>query len=219
MGEITMNKILKRESVFRGEAAIEKLAQVQITIAGAGTLGSNLAENLTRQGIENLRLIDMDRVEVENIGPQIYSMDDIGALKVDAAASRIYNNVEIEIDAINKELTDKNVTKLFKGSDLVVDAFDNQSSRQLVYDHCCNAEIPCLHVGMFEGYGEVVWNDVYVVPQDSDEDLCDYPMARNLAMLVTTVAAEEIINFVAADSPRLKSWSMTLNDLKIGAYG
>lgn len=214
-----MNKILKRESVFRGEAAIKKLAQVQITIAGAGTLGSNLAENLTRQGIENLRLIDMDRVEVENIGPQIYSMDDIGALKVDAAASRIYNNVEIEIDAINKELTNKNVAKLFKGSDLIVDAFDNQSSRQLVYDHCRNVEIPCLHVGMFEGYGEVVWNDAYVVPQDSDEDLCDYPMARNLAMLVTTVAAEEIIDYVIADSPRLKSWSMTLNDLKIGAYG
>lgn len=213
-----MNKKFIREAAFRGGDAMQKLASFHATIAGVGTLGSNLADTLSRQGFQRLRLIDMDRVEEHNVSTQIFGIDDIGALKVDAAKNLIYANVEIEVETHNKRIDQKQIKKLFKGTDLVVDALDNSASRLLLRDFCRNNGVPCLHVGMFEGYGEVVWNDVYNVPNDVDGDVCDVPLARNLAMIAVSIAAEEIVDFVTAEHPRLESRSITLSDLKISMY-
>ena len=68
---------------------------------------------------------------------------------------------------------------------------------------------------MADGYGEVVWNESYTVPVDTGVDLCDYPMARNLVMLVVAMAAEEIMDFIVAQTPRRKNWSVTLEDLRV----
>jgi molybdopterin/thiamine biosynthesis adenylyltransferase len=213
-----MTKKFIREAMYRGEAALQKLQTIHVTIAGAGTLGSNLAETLSRQGFQNLRLIDMDRVEEPNLGTQIYAAGDLGALKVDAARNIIFRNVETEIETFNKELTSKTIKKFLKKTDLVIDAFDNHDSRQLLFDYCRENSIACLHAGLFEGYGEIVWNDVYNVPGDVEGDVCDYPLARNLAMLVVSIAAEEIVDFASAEQPRRESWSITLGDLAIKPY-
>ena len=108
------NKRFVREEMYRGELALENLRTRHVTIAGAGTLGSNLAETLTRQGLINLRLIDMDRVEIQNVGTQIYAEGDIGALKVDAARNIIFRNVSTEIESINKQLKANNIKRLLK---------------------------------------------------------------------------------------------------------
>lgn len=212
------NKKFAREEMFRGGDVLRKLHSAHITIAGVGTLGSNLADTLTRQGCGNLRLIDMDRVEEQNLGTQIYGAADIGAKKVEAATNILFRNVEVEVETFDKELKSQTIKRFLKGTDLVIDAFDNQSSRQLLFDYCHDNGLPCLHAGLFEGYGEVVWNDVYRVPDDVEGDVCDYPLARNLAMLVVSIMAEEIVDFITAEPPRQKSWSVTLNDLKVGPY-
>lgn len=74
---------------------------------------------------------------------------------------------------------------------------------------------------MFDGYGEVVWDEVYMVPQDAGTgavDVCDYPLARNLVMLVVTMLSEETLDFCTAAKPRRTSWSVTLKDLSIRKY-
>ena len=213
-----MNQKFIRESAYRGERALGKLGNFHVTIAGVGALGSNLLNTLSRQGFENLRAIDKDRVEEKNLGTQNYGMDDIGALKVEAARNLVFRNVEQEIEVVSKELTSDNIHKLLKGTNLVIDAFDNSLSRRILRDHCLSENIPCLHLGLFEGYGEVVWNADYRVPNDSDADICDYPMARNLVMLVVAIAAESIVDFASAAIPRGTSHSVTLNDLKISPY-
>lgn len=213
-----MNEFLQRERIFRGNDVLDRLRAAHVTIAGVGTLGSHLAETLTRQGISQLRLIDHDRVESHNLGPQIYGMDDVGALKVEAARNRIFANVEVEVEALHKEMKNGNIKRLLRNTDLVIDAFDNYQSRQLLFEYCTAEAIECLHLGMLEGYGEVVWNHAYHVPADSPQDICDYPLARNLAQLVVAVGAEEIINFLSEDRPRRQSWSITLADLTISSY-
>ena len=40
-------------------------------------------------------------------------------------------------------------------------------------------------------------------------------MARNLVMLVVAMAAEEIMDFIVAQTPRRKNWSVTLEDLRV----
>ena len=207
--------MFEHEKLYRGDAALDQVRDFHVTIAGVGALGSNLADSLSRQGFANLRLIDFDRVEPKNLGTQIYSTEDVGMLKVDAARNAIFRNVEVEPDTNSKKLTESNIKKLLRGSELVVDAFDNSEARGLLFDFCAQNEIHCLHTGLAEGYGEVVWNDNYIVPDDSGVDLCDYPMARNLVQLVVAIAAEEIVDFAVSESPRKKNWSATLRDLSV----
>lgn len=211
------NNTFLHEEIYRGKEAMEKLANAHITVCGAGTLGSNLIETLARQGFKGLRVIDMDRVEMHNINTQSYDKKDIGALKVAALKNKIFNITGAEIDAENKELKGNNAKKLFKKTDLVVDTFDNNKSRQLVVDQCRKDKIALLHAGLNGDYGEVVWDDRYTVPQDETEgDACEYPLARNLAMLVVSVTAEEVIRHFLGTT--IGSHSITLKDLKVQPY-
>lgn len=170
-------------------------------------------ETLARQGFPNFKVIDKDRVDTHNVNTQIYGLRDVGALKVDALKNRMFQNVGVEIEAVNKELNAGNAKTLLKGASLVVDVFDNSASRKLVQDECRAKKIPCIHAGLFADYGEVIWDDTYRVPKDSDQDVCDYPLARNLVMFVTHILAEEILDFSFAKKPRIGRWSFTLKDL------
>jgi tRNA A37 threonylcarbamoyladenosine dehydratase len=206
------------EEIYRGKDLVKKLSAFQLTVCGCGAIGSNLIESLARQSFSQIRAIDMDRVEQHNLNTQIFEESDVGALKVNAVQKRVFRAVSVEIEAISKELKGGNAKKLLKGSDLVIDGFDNSKSRQLVQDECRARGIPCLHAGLHADYGEVAWDEVYTVPQDNEADVCDYPLARNLILLTISMAAEEIVDFCLAKKPRRQNWSITLKDLKIGAY-
>lgn len=212
------NSKFHHEEIYRGADLIKRLAAKQLVLCGDGAIGSNLADTLVRQGFSKLRLIDKDRVDTHNINTQVFEEADVGALKVAATQNRVFRTVGVEIETESKELTAANVKKLLKGADLVIDGFDNNQSRRLVQDHCRKTGTPCLHAGLHTDYGEVVWDEVYTVPQDTDGDVCDYPLARNLVMMVVAVAAEEILDFCLKVPPRKRSSAVTLGDLRIVPY-
>lgn len=201
------------EELYRGGELLRRLAELRVTLCGAGALGSNLAETLARQGFQRLRVIDRDRIEEHNVNSQVYGIDDVGAWKVDVLRSRLFCAVGIEIDAVNKELESRTVTRFLKDADVIVESFDNSSSRGLVHAHCTANNTPCLHAGLFADYGEVIWNERYRVPGDSGDDVCDYPLARNLVMLTVSVAAETLLRWAA--NGKKENWSITLEDLAV----
>lgn len=205
---------LGHEESYRGDSALMKLASKQIVICGAGAIGSNLADTLCRQGVKLIRVVDFDRVEESNVN-QVYGLSDVGALKVAALKNRLYRDTGVEVQTVDKRMNETSRDKFTRGADLIVDAFDNSASRLLL-----SAENrPCVHAGTFEGYGEVVWNDFYRVPADAPkdaQDVCDYPLARNLITLVVSILAEEVVGFCIGNKPR--SWSITLKDLSIRPY-
>lgn len=203
----------QHEQTYRGKEAMSKVASLPVVICGAGALGSNLAVNLTRSGFRKLRVIDRDRVEQQNIGTQVYSLEDVGGLKAEILRNLIYREVGEDVDARAEELVERNIAKLLKESTLIIDAFDNSASRKLVYDHCRNRSLDCLHLGVNDGYGEIRWNESYIVPNDVGVDVCDYPLARNLILLVVAIASEAIVNFVLNKEKR--NLSVTLADLQI----
>ena len=207
------NNRLHHEMLYRGKDYQTKLSVPLITVCGAGAIGSNLVDSLARLGFTKIRVVDKDRIETHNLGNQLYGLTDVGALKVTALKTRIFRDVGVEIDAVAKELTEDNITKLLKGSSLVIDVFDNTPSRQLLKDY----EGVVLHGGLNTDYGEVVWNTTYIVPKQANaqEDTCEYPLARNVVMLVVTVMAEEIIDWALNKKPRLGDWTVTLKDLAI----
>ncbi len=190
-----------------------QLASVRVALCGAGALGSNLADNLARQGARSLRVIDLDRVEEHNISTQIYGEAEIGAWKAEALRNRLFRTTGVEIEAIRKELSAENARTLLKDVDVIIDTFDNSHSRQIVQETARATKSPCLHVGLYADYGEVVWDEQYRVPSDVAGGVCDYPLARNLVLLTVAVASELLIRFITTGEQH--SRSITLRDFAV----
>ncbi len=213
-----MTDALLHERLYRGAGALEKLARVRLVLCGVGALGSHLADNLVRQGVRHLCVIDRDRVEAHNVGTQLYDEGDIGGFKADVLRARLFRAMGVEIEAVAKELGERNVAKLLRGADLVVDAFDNSAGRGLVTEHCRATGLPCLHLGMNADYGEVRWNETYRVPGDVlAPDVCAYPLARNLILIVVALGSEAALRFLLEGAR--EGYSFTLRDLAINREG
>jgi molybdopterin/thiamine biosynthesis adenylyltransferase len=205
------------EAIYRGADAVARLAALRVTLCGAGAVGSHLADNLVRQGLTALRVLDRDKVEGHNVGTQLYGDGDVGAKKADVLKSRLFRTCGVEIDAVAKDLTDRTADKLLAGAGLVIDTFDNSASRRLVQDASRKLGLPCLHVGLNADYAEVLWDEGYRVPNDVGTNVCDYPLARNLVLLAVAVASEVVVRF-AADGTR-ENWTVTLRDFAVRPAG
>jgi len=195
------------------------MAQIKdfpVTVCGAGALGANLTENLARSGAGSLVVIDRDRIEERNLSTQPYYKSDVGAYKAKILTNTLYRALGVTVDGRSKELTAANAPQLLRGTSLVIDTFDNSVARQAVKDYCKEAKLPCLHVGLASDYAEVIWNDIYRVPSSANDDVCDYPLARNLVMLTVAVACEVIITFVA--SGQRQSFTVTLGDFAVKPF-
>ena len=201
------------EQIYRGADSLAKLGATRLTLCGAGALGSHLADNLVRQGFGPLRVIDRDRVEEHNVSTQLYGESDVGAWKVEVLRQRLFRATGIEIEAMRKELDARTARTLLQDGGLVLDTFDNSASRQLVQEHCRALSLPCLHVGLYADYGEVIWDERYRVPREVAGDVCNYPLARNLVLLVVAVASETVVRY--ALTGLRQDHSVTLRDFAI----
>jgi molybdopterin/thiamine biosynthesis adenylyltransferase len=204
------------EKLYRSEAAMLRLRELNLLICGGGALGANMLENLARVGCARLKIIDRDRVEEQNLSTQPYHRSDIGAFKAKILASMLYRALGIIVDARAEPLTDANANKLLGGSALIVDTFDNSAARQAIKRYCDGSSTPCLHVGLANGYAEAIWNENYRVPSAAQDDICDYPLARNLVMLAVAVASEAIIAFAVTGERR--SFTVTLKDFAVKQF-
>jgi molybdopterin/thiamine biosynthesis adenylyltransferase len=201
------------ERIYRGGELLSRLETLPITLCGAGALGSLLADNLARQGFRQWTVIDRDRVEGHNVGTQLYGESEVGTWKVEALRNRLFRAVGIEIEAVAKELNQRNARSFVKGPGLILDTFDNATARGLLQERCRAVPLPCLHLGLYADYAEVIWDETYRVPDDVALDVCDYPLARNLVLLAVAVASEAVIRFIRDGSTG--GWSITLGDFAI----
>lgn len=71
----------------------------RIHIVGCGSVGSTLAENLSRCGVTKMTLWDFDTVEAHNIVNQMFRQQDVGKSKVEALKDILMDiNPEIKDD-------------------------------------------------------------------------------------------------------------------------
>jgi molybdopterin/thiamine biosynthesis adenylyltransferase len=208
--------IFYHERLHRTEAVMARLRALPVTVCGAGALGANLTETLARQGFARLTVVDRDRVEERNLSTQPYYRGDIGAQKAKILANALYRALGVTVNGRVEELTPANAAKLLTGAGLVVDTFDNSAARRAVTDACTALGLPCLHVGLAAGYAEILWNDGYRVPSPVNDDVCDYPLARNLVLLTVAVAAEIVARFAAVGEQA--AYTITLDDFAVRAY-
>ncbi len=211
-----MNDALYHEQLYRSGEVMRRMKDLPVTVCGGGALGANLVESLARQGFGRLRVIDRDRVEERNLSTQPFYRSDIGAHKAKILANTLYRALAVKVEPYAEELTPANAGKLLAGSGLVVDTFDNSGSRQAVKDACEKANLPCLHVGLAGDYAEIIWNSAYRVPSDVNDDVCDYPLARNLVGLAVAIAGETIVSYVARNEQN--SYTVTLGDFAVRPF-
>jgi tRNA A37 threonylcarbamoyladenosine dehydratase len=207
-------KTFVHEEQYRGKDFFKKIASQPVTLCGAGAIGSNLANNLVRQGFQKLTVIDFDRVEDHNRNTQIWGMRDIGQMKVAALRNYLFNIMKISIEPIDKKLEASNVKKLLRPGAIIIDGFDNPESRGIVTQYCRDNSIECIHIGLAEDCAEVTWNDRYQIPKKgTGQDVCEYALARDTVLLAVVVGTESLIKFI--DSGVKESYIISLKDFKI----
>jgi len=207
-------KTFVHEEVYRGEVLLKKIATQHVTLCGVGAIGSNLADNMVRQGFQKITAIDFDRVEDHNRNSQIWTSRDVGQLKVAALRTYLFNAMKVTIEPIDKKLEVTNVRKLLKIGSIVVDGFDNPEGRKAITKYCGTLNIDCLHLGLSEDCAEVTWNERYTVPtKGTGLDVCEYPLARNIALLAVIVGTESLIRYISTGVK--ESYLISLKDFKI----
>lgn len=79
-------------------------ADRRIDVIGVGATGSRIVLELAKLGIRNIHIWDFDVVEAHNIGNQIFGLEDVGQLKVEALARIVHRDTGITIYPHNKKV-------------------------------------------------------------------------------------------------------------------
>jgi molybdopterin-synthase adenylyltransferase len=206
------------EEAYRGSDLLEALQGQHLYIAGCGAVGSNMLDNLVRQGAREVSVIDYDRVDGHNVGTQTFGRKDQGQLKTSALKRKIFNDHGVTIDEIPRKLELDNIESFLKVSKednpIFIDGFDNSEARGLIKEFCLKKGLPCIHIGLYQDYAEVIWNEEYRVPGNpKGPAVCEYPLARNIIIMAVSVASEAIMKYLATGDK--KSYTITLKDFKI----
>ncbi len=137
--------------------AQQQLAHTRVLLVGMGGLGCPVALYLTAAGVGQLTLVDGDQVSLSNLHRQVlYTPDDVGTLKVVAAAKRLHAfNPQLHCNVVAEPLRASNVLSLFHDADIIVDCTDNLMTRYLINDVCQHLQKPWIYGSVYRFEGQV----------------------------------------------------------------
>ena len=140
-----MSTYLDKSIQLLGEQNIKSLESKVILVIGLGGVGGTALEALARSGFKKFVLIDCDKVDESNLNRQIlYTNDDVGKNKVDAAKEHLLNiNNGLEIKTYNLKIEEATLSKLNLGHvDFIVDAIDCIPGKLHIIEYSLRKEIP-----------------------------------------------------------------------------
>ena len=108
----------------------EKQLSTNITVVGAGAIGSFTVLALAKMGFYNITVVDFDTVEPENIGAQFFPTSAIGKYKAEALQQMVFDFTGIKINAVNQKVADMEQFPC----DMIISAVDNMAVRKMIYD-------------------------------------------------------------------------------------
>ena len=120
--------IFRREELLLGADMMEVIASKRVIIFGVGGVGSWCAESLVRSGIEQLTIVDSDRVCMTNVNRQLMATTKtVGKVKVDVLKERLLDiNPAANITAIQDIYSAETAESFHLSSyDYIVDAIDS----------------------------------------------------------------------------------------------
>ena len=120
--------IFRREELLLGADMMEVIASKRVIIFGVGGVGSWCAESLVRSGIEQLTIVDPDRVCMTNVNRQLMATTKtVGKVKVDVLKERLLDiNPAANITAIQDIYSAETAESFHLSSyDYIIDAIDS----------------------------------------------------------------------------------------------
>ena len=121
-----------------GLSGQKKIKKAKVLIVGMGGLGCPLLTYLASSGVNNVGIVDHDKIELGNLNRQtLFSTSDLGKYKVNQAKvkiKKIYN--QIKIKTLKIKITKENIKTILKGYDIICDGTDNFDTRLLINDYC-----------------------------------------------------------------------------------
>ena len=185
-------------------------------LIGVGGIGSWTLFLLTRTGLINyITIYDPDRVELINLGGQLFRDTDIGIHKVDAIVDLIREFDKKEGHSILRTRglfieTEDNTVNVLHGTNIVISAVDNMIARKSIYKSWKETTTTTLLV---DGRLLAERFQVYFVTKEpermaeyekslfSDEDVppeaCSYKATSHFAAMIAARIIQGITNFVA----------------------
>ena len=139
MKNILNKKLIERYSrqlVLKdvGTTGQKIIIKSKVLVVGAGGLGCPVIDYLSRAGVGNIGIIDDDKVNISNIHRQsLYDSKDIGKSKVIVIKKKIkLINPLVKIKIFKQRIEKKNIKKIFKNYDFIVDGSDKFKTKFLL---------------------------------------------------------------------------------------
>lgn len=129
---------LNRLELLIGKDSLEKIKKLKILIVGLGGVGGYAFETLVRSGIENITIVDFDKVDETNLNRQILTnSNNIGKYKTEVALERaLLINKNVNINKLNIFLNKDNIDELnINQYDYIVDACDSLDTKELLMNY------------------------------------------------------------------------------------
>lgn len=182
-----------RSALFARTGGIlsEALRERTALVAGCGSVGSYLAEQLVRSGLGGVALLDPEPVEAANLSRSAYEAADVGRRKTEALARRLLGvapalRLELHPLAV-EELEPAGLDALVRAADLVVAATDDPAAQRALNRFAYARGKPAIFVGLYAGAegGEVV----VAVPERTPCYLCATRARHGAELAAGRVAA------------------------------
>lgn len=128
---------LTRQELLLNPTQMQNIKNANILLIGVGGVGGAVAHMLVRAGIQNLTIMDFDKVSDSNINRQFVAYQStIGKFKVDVLSTQLKDiNPMINLTVLNQKFDSTNNIDL-TGYTMIVDCIDDIKAKQYLISKC-----------------------------------------------------------------------------------
>lgn len=203
-------------SRFQGAMWFDAIQNLRVTVAGLGGIGSWTALLLSRLNVQNICLIDPDRVEGVNMAGQLYKLNNIGEYKTYATIANIHEFSDYyRLDCSNNRIEDT-----YMCNNILICGFDNMDARKRAFDKWLDGirildpeekakslfidgrldaedlQIFCI-TGDNEYFIEKYYKEYLYNDSEVEEAPCSFKQTSYLAAMIGSLITNLVVNFVS----------------------
>ena len=112
----------------------KKIQNSKVLVVGCGGLGTPVIDLLSRAGIGEIGMMDHDKVSISNLHRQVmFTSNDVGKYKFNILKKKISKiNKKVKVKIYRNKADEKNLGKILKKYDVIVDGTDNFKAKFLL---------------------------------------------------------------------------------------
>jgi molybdopterin/thiamine biosynthesis adenylyltransferase len=193
-----------------GDSGQDRLRRAVVFVAGAGGLGSPVAQYLAAAGVGTLRVCDSGSVSLSNLNRQLLHADrDVGRPKVRSARRTLLRvNPHVRVVPLEAAIEEQSVEALVGDADLIIDCLDNFATRLVLNALAVRRRLPMIHAGVTGFCGQITFLRppataclACLVPEAPPQEV--FPILGATAGLLGCLEALEALKFLVGAGPLL----------------